>query len=419
MQSKSDEHRTSVLDALFQSAIDGIIIIDELGTIEAINPAGASLFGYEPSEAVGHNVRILMPSPHQGQHDAYIENYRRTGQAKIIGIGREEQGQRKDGTCFPMRLAVSEARAEGRRIFVGTVHDLSKQKLAEEKIVQLNKELEVRVAERTDELARAVEKLLEFNQRLQREVAERRKAEAALRKSELEVRKALAKERELNELKSRFVSMASHEFRTPLSTILSSVSLIGRYTEAAAQPQREKHIARIKSAVENLNGILDDFLSLGRIEEGKVTVTLGSFSLGEFCREVAAEIRPLLKNGQRLEFLLPTGDVEMNTDKRLLKNIFFNIIGNAAKYSEAGKAVTVTCTEENGNLHIVFKDEGMGIPEADKQYIFERFFRATNSVNIQGTGLGLNIVKRYVELLGGRISFESELGKGSVFRLVM
>ena len=230
-----------------------------------------------------------------------------------------------------------------------------------------------------------------------------------------ETRKALEKEKELSELKSRFVSMASHEFRTPLSTILSSVSLIGRYAESTDQPKREKHVNRIKSAVRNLTGILNDFLSLSKLEEGKVDNKPEPFLIQELCEDVIDEMQGLLKPGQYFFLSTPPEPVEVTLDRRLIRNILFNLFSNAMKYSSDGKPINCICRVEDGLLLLEVRDEGIGIPEADQAHLFTRFFRAANSTNIQGTGLGLNIVKRYVELMDGSVTFASELGVGTTF----
>ena len=407
------------LQAVIETAIDGIITIDETGTIETVNPAAAQLFGYEPVELIGKNIKLLMPSPYRQQHDSYIERYKDTGEARIIGIGREVPGMRKDGSTFPLRLAVSEVVLENRRVFTGIIHDLSEVKKAEDKIRKLNEELEEKVIERTEELASVVNKLLNTNKKLQYEVQERKSAESALRESTKEIQKALEKEKELSELKSRFVSMASHEFRTPLSTILSSISLLSRYTESNQQEKRDKHINRIKSAVRNLNGILNDFLSLSKLEEGKIENHPTEFDIQELCPEVIDEIQGMLKDGQVIVHEGLGQPLPTRWDKRLVKNILFNLLSNAIKYSDEGKEIYLNERLQGDYFLIDIIDQGIGIPEADQTHLFTRFFRAANAMNIQGTGLGLNIVKRYIDLVGGSITFESRLNEGTTFTVCL
>jgi two-component system sensor kinase FixL len=661
------------LEAIINTATDGIIIIDERGLIEMMNPAAERLFGYQHGELHGCNVSALMPEPHREQHDEYISQYLRTGKAKIIGIGREVEGRRNNGEIFPFRLSISEVKLGERRIFTGIVHDLSEQKAsenalreekerarmyfdlantinvvldvegrilalnnkgerficqpeaeaigrnwfdlilpeeeralvksafadimtgniplvpyhenelcdpegerhyfawhnnfirdhdgriagmiasgadiserrhaekalerekeraqqyldvantiivvinrdecirllnrkgcellgyteqeaigenwfdlaiprkqhatvkaffhrmmkghtpvdsyfenevlirsgerrliawhnaavkndageivatissglditeqraAEERIRQLNAELESRVEMRTEELAEAVNQLLNINKQLEYEIQERKAVESALRKSEQELRKAYEKEKELNELKSRFVSMASHEFRTPLSAILSSADIIEAYTTTEHQAKRERHTGRIKSAVSNLTGILNDFLSLSRLEEGKIQPQPTLFVINTFCRALIEELNGLLKPGQQIHFHGSEDETFVSIDRAFLRNILINLFSNAIKYSPPGKPIQFHLRVENGWLSFSIADEGIGIPEEEQQHLFTRFFRAHNVENIQGTGLGLNIVRRYVDLMGGTIRFESQLGRGATF----
>ncbi len=406
------------LQAIFETAIDGIIIINERGIMEAVNPAAAHLFGYDQQELLGKNVSVLMPEPDHSKHDAYIERYLRTRHPRIIGIGREVNGLKKDGTIFPIRLAVSEVRIGERVLFTGIVHDLTEVKKAQEEVEALNRELEQRVQERTEKLAEVVNRLIKTNRRLEREIQERQKVEAILRKREKQLQEALEKEKELNELKSRFVSMASHEFRTPLSTIASSASLIARYTESDQQDKRLKHIQRIKSAVTNLTNILNDFLSLSKLEEGRIEVKWEEVPLGSFLQSLIEELESHLKAGQVFvcEVQTPPGKTWL-TDPQLFRNIVFNLCSNAIKYSPEGKPIYVQLLEDekSRSLLLRIRDEGMGIPVEDQEHLFTRFFRARNATHIQGTGLGLNIVRRYVHLLGGEITFQSEEGKGTEF----
>jgi len=403
------------LEAVINTAVDGIILINEKGIMQMANNAAARLFGYEKEEMAGRNVNMLMPSPHAGQHDGYISNYLRSGVGKIIGIGREVEGRRKNGSLFPFKLGVSRVELEGKVLFAGVIHDLTEQKRAEAHILHLNKELEQKVEERTEKLTEVVNKLLQSNIKLEREIKERKAAEAALRKNEQELRRSLEKEKELSELKSRFVSMASHEFRTPLTTIASSSELVGLYTSTEQQEKRDKHLRRIKSAVANLTGILGDFLSLSKLEEGKIQINPVYFTLKELGEEITEEMKSLLKTGQKIQVGFQEGLTETFLDKKILKNIFINLLSNAIKYSGEHTTVYFELARGEQFIRAVIRDEGIGIPETEQKHLFSRFFRAANAINIQGTGLGLNIVKRYVDLLDGNIRFESGEGKGTTF----
>jgi|AntRauTorckE5430_2_1112549.scaffolds.fasta_scaffold01812_4 PAS domain S-box-containing protein len=403
------------LNAIIDNAVDGIITIDERGRMQIVNPAAAGLFGYKVEELVGQNVHVIAPTPHREKHDGYIEKYLETGERKIIGIGREVIGLRKDGSTFPCMLSVSEIDFGDRKLFAGLIHDLTQRKADEERIKTLNTELEKRVEERTEKLVEVVNKLLLTNDNLKREIQERKVVEAALQQSQIEVKKALEKERELNELKSRFVSMASHEFRTPLSTILTSASLIGRYTAPGTEEKREKHINRIKSAVGNLTGILNDFLSLSKLEEGRFENVPQTFDLKELVLKTVDEIKMLTKPNQDIIYH-HEGTTEVFLDIKFTRNICINLLSNAIKYSEKDIFINTEITKET--IKITVKDQGIGIPKEEQEYLFTRFFRAKNAINIQGTGLGLNIVRKYLELMNGTITFESELNEGTMLIII-
>src|SRR6188768_1315989 len=218
----------NILQSIVETAIDCIILIDASGTILMINGAGLKLFGYSIDELLGQNITLLMPSPHKESHHTYVRNYLDTGIKKIIGVGREVEGLRKDGSLFPARLAVSEIILSDGHFFTGIIHDLTEMKTIENNILRLNRELEQLVIERTIELQDTVNLLLETNQQLNRSIEKHETFEMALMATRDELRKSLEKEKELNTLKSRFVSMASHEFKTPLASILSSAALIAR-----------------------------------------------------------------------------------------------------------------------------------------------------------------------------------------------
>jgi PAS domain S-box-containing protein len=389
------------LKSIIDTAIDGIIVIDSKGIIDSINPAACRIFQYKNIELIGKNVSVLMTHPHRRAHNQYINNYLDTRVPKIIGIGREVIGRKKDTTKFPFRLAVSEVVLNDRIIFTGIIHDLTETKKAEQELKDLNNELEHKISRRTEQLEVAINRLLKTNKQLEA--------------SEHELKISLQKERDLNDLKSKFVSIASHEFRTPLSTILSSASLINRYELTEQQTNREKHIEKIKSAVNNLTGILNDFLDLSKLEEGKIVVQFAEIAFESLVNEIFSELEGIRKPEINFKSIIPQ-DYKIISDKRTLKNILFNLLSNAIKYSKKG-LVQVEVFSENDSTIINIIDEGMGIPIEQQKHMFQRFFRASNVEGIQGTGLGLSIVKRYLDILKGNISFESQLNKGTTFTI--
>ncbi len=234
------------------------------------------------------------------------------------------------------------------------------------------------------------------------------------KETEQEIVKTLEKERELNELKTRFVSMASHEFRTPLGTILSSATLIGKYVETNQQNKREKHINRIKTSVSNLTSILNDFLSLEKVEAGKIDINRNWFDIKSLFSNTVDEMQTVCKQNQIIRYE-HFGELHSFTDELLMKNILFNLTSNAIKYSGENSIISITSQNSEDELLLTIEDQGIGIPEKDQGHLFERFFRAKNATNIQGTGLGLNIVKKYVNSMHGTIEYESKEGIGTKF----
>ncbi|MES2062422.1 MAG: PAS domain-containing sensor histidine kinase [Bacteroidota bacterium] len=386
----------ALLKAIIQNAIDGIITIDERGLIESINPAACMLFGYTPEEVIGKNVSFLMPPPDRDQHDEYIKRYQHTGVPHIIGIGREVTGLRKDRTTFPFRLGVSEVAYSGRKIYTGFIHDLSKQKEAEEQLRDYAAHLEDLVEERTQSLKETV---------------------MALQNAKEEVSLSLEKEKELGQLKSRFVSMASHEFRTPLSAIQLSASLVDKYAQAFSSDNITKHVGKIKNAVGNLTTILNDFLSLEKLEAGKVEPTFSEFDLVKLSEEITEEMQMIAKQNQHIIYQHTGKESIVKLDQNLLKNCVFNLIANAIKYSGENTFIEFNTEISDTGCTVIIKDNGIGIPEKDQKHLFEPFFRAHNTGNIPGTGLGLNIVARYTELMQGRIAFNSEVNQGTSFTI--
>jgi PAS domain S-box-containing protein len=487
-------------EALFNFAIDGIIIINNRGVIVEINPAALELFQYHIDELVGKNISYLMPSPDKEKHDSYINNYKETRKPKIIGIGRNVEGLKKDGTIFPFRLAVTEIQNQVEQMFAGTIHDLTKEKEIENKLLEYTANLELMVKERTIELENSQRLYLEiaknfpngtvsildkelnilftegkewikrdiepsqlkgksflgsivirdnqFVNKLSKvlkgenvtlsyssldnfyeliatpiklnsstnkvqEILVVEKNTTEQKEAELEITNALEKEKTLHEMKSRFVSMASHEFRTPLSTILSSAILLGKYP--SYQPEKsEKHLQRIRSNVQNLNQILEDFLSIDRINTGELKAINSKFDLCSLVPEVIEQMESILGEDRSIIVKVPNERVEVHLDKQLMRNVLINILSNAIKYSEEDILLEIKMKKK---LTITIQDYGIGIPKKEREQLFQRFFRAENAINIQGTGLGLHIVKRYLDLMNGNINIESEVNKGTSVQL--
>lgn len=490
-------------EPLFDSAGEGIILVDQKGDIVLANVRMTQLFGYSKEEFQGSNVSILIPEIIRERHKEHMRSYFSDPHARSMGKGLNLAAARKDGTQFPVEISLNHFENNGERFAIALVTDISQRKKNHDKILELNELLERKVKERTEQLAESqrlysaiarnfpegtinvfdrdlnyifvegkeLYKLGVTNEilmgsnyldRLPKEVGEMVKiyldevfegtsctfqveinknyyeldavplatnegdirqilvVEKNITKNkavENEIRKALEKEKELNNLKSRFVSMASHEFRTPLGTILSSVSLIGRYTKSEDQAKRDKHIDRIKYAINTLTNILNDFLSLEKLEAGKVKVKAETFDLKQLCESLIEDYSGVLKTGQEFSFSCEESRVEVFLDKQMLSNAILNLLTNASKYSDGGSTIWLTLTSTAEAIVIEVKDEGIGIPEDEQHHLFERFFRAQNVTNIQGTGLGLNIVKKYVEIMGGSISFESLCGVGSAFQI--
>lgn len=235
-----------------------------------------------------------------------------------------------------------------------------------------------------------------------------------LKKAEEGLREALKIEKNLGELKSRFVSMASHEFRTPLSTVLSSAYLIEKYTSGEDQPKREKHLQRIVSSVNMLTDILNDFLSLGKMEEGKLQAKFSTFNIKEMIYATIEEIKNNLKENQQINYQ-HKGNPNVFLDRSLLKHIVMNLISNASKFSSDTCTIDIKTTNKNDKIILSVKDNGIGISKEDQQHLMERFFRGTNAGNIQGTGLGLHIISKYAEMMNGNIQCKSQLEKGTEF----
>lgn len=387
-------------------------MVDKGGRILLANPVSERMFGYDEDALVGLLIEELLPEQLRQRHVEYRKSFNTHPEPRPMGMGRDLVAKRRDGSEFPVAVSLSYTKIDDELVVMAFVSDVTERRKAEEALRRSEEQLLVYASELEKKVQSRTEDLNATIGALEKEVNERKRAEE-------EARKALDRERELNELKSKFVSIASHEFRTPLSTVLSSAALIEQYNQRREADKITKHVQRIKSSVNHLTSILNDFLSLGKLEEGKIDVVKEPLSVYEFMKEVDEEILSTLKPGQRLNIECDKDLPEIYSDARILRHILFNLISNASKYSEPGKPIRIVGKREGNTLFLIIQDEGIGIPEDDKRHMFDRFFRASNAGNAQGTGLGLNIVKRYVELLGGTISFTSEQKKGSIFTVAI
>ncbi len=396
---------------IFQSMTEGIIVIDKSGKILVANRVAEEMFGYKQNELSGKDLEVLLPEEYKSGHVKLRDNFNKNPSPRRMGHGRDLKALKKDGKEFPVEISLSYSQTEDSFIAIAFISDISwrknseeAMKRSEEQLIVYASELERKVKARTEDLNSSI-------QELEREIIERKKAEE-------EALKSVERERELSELKSKFVSIASHEFRTPLSTVLSSIALIEQYKERGELDKIDKHTNRVRSSVKHLTTILDDFLSLGKLEEGKVDLAKEPVNLDSLLMDIIEEMRASLKEGQQI-VIDKIPDLHLLTDGRILRNILFNLISNSSKYSGPNKHIFISCSLKESVIKISIRDEGMGIPPQEQKHLFERFFRASNVTSIQGTGLGLNIVKRYVELLNGSINFVSEYGKGSTFAITI
>lgn len=385
------------LNALFEYATEGIIISGKDGKIIRANPSAEKLFGYDSGELVYRTIEDLVPKRFADSHHHHRHGFNEKPHPRSMGKNMELFAKRKDDTEFPVEISLSYYKQQEELFVIAFIVDVTERKLAKDKIEKTIIDLEKKFEERTKDLKKT---LLELE----------------LSKDELS--KALENQKELNDMKSRFVSMASHEFRTPLSTILSSVSLINKYKNTEEEEKRRKHVERIKSSVSNMTMILNDFLSAGRLEEGKISNNPSNINIPNFIREVIQEINGLKKAGQEINYQ-HIGYEETYIDIQILRNIIFNLLSNAIKFSGEDKPITIASSVMPKQLIFSVADRGIGISEEEKSNLFQRFFRAKNATNIQGTGLGLHIVAKYLEALNGEISFESKLNVGTTFYITI
>ena len=400
----------NILNLLFQAASEGIIVVNSSQIVVAANLAAEEMFGYQQGELLNQHLDRLVPKDYHHVHHKHVEQFIDNSEKRQMGHGRDLYGVKKDGSLFPVEAGLNPFEIEGERYVMSLIIDITIRKENQRQIRELNTELEEKIELRTRELSESVEDLKDLNVELSEEINRRKEAEE-------KIKDALQKEKELNELKTKFLSLVSHEFKTPLSGILTSATLAEKYTKEDQQPKREKHLVTIRNKVHYLNNILNDFLSIERLDSGRGQYKFSKFGLKRLINEVIYNANITLKDGQEISYPKDIEDVELFMDEKILELILSNLLGNAIKYSPENTSIQFMVNFHDDLIVFKIKDQGRGIPKKDQKHIFERYFRAENALLDQGTGIGLNIAKTHLENLGGTIQFESEENIGTTFTI--
>lgn len=394
---------SNIFQLLTEAVSEGVIVVNKDQIIVASNSALEQMFGYNEKELVGKKLQTLIPQNYRPNHGKHFKHFTENKSKRKMGKSNDLYGQKKDGSQLAVEVGLNPFSIYEKDYVMALVIDVTERKKQERQIKLLNESLEQKVKTRTQQLDASIKDL---KQEIERRLT-----------AENKMRQALEKEKELNELKTKFLSLVSHEFKTPLSGILSSATLIGKYKEAEQQTKREKHLNTIKSKVKYLNSILNDFLSIDRIESGQVNYNFSTIKLQNVFDEVIYETEMMLKAGQKVICTTEISNIEIEFDEKVLELTLFNLIHNAVKYSHENTTVTIVVVPEDEALVIHVIDQGIGIPADEQKYIFNRYFRAKNALLNQGTGIGLNILKSHLENLGGTINYKSVENEGSTFTI--
>lgn len=399
-----------VFNVLFEAVSEGVIVVDKTQHIVAVNKSAESMFGYNNKELIGQHLDTLIPKPYRANHDTHVNGFMKHQKKRQMGHGRDLYGAHKDGSVFPVEAGLNPLQINGGNYIMALVIDISVRKKQEEELQELNNELEQKVTARTEELSATVEELKIANQKRDAEIQKRIEAQN-------KISNALKKEKELNELKTKFLSLVSHEFKTPLSGILTSAMLLSKYKLSEQQDRRDKHIKTITDKVHYLNNILNDFLSIEKLETGKVSYNFSDFMLTKVVDEVVYNANMLLKEGQTIKYPENIDGLSLHQDEKIIELALSNLVHNAIKYSPEHTEISIEISQDTNTTTFSVIDNGIGIPEKDQKQIFNRYFRSENVLLIQGTGIGLNIVKSHLNNLGGEINFVSNENKGSTFTI--
>jgi PAS domain S-box-containing protein len=403
---KSEASETQ-MRAVVDHALDSIITIDERGTVHTFNPAAERTFGYVASEVIGRNVNMLMPEPDRQGHDGYLHNFLTTGDARIIGIGREVTGRRKDGSTFPMELGVSDMRIGEQRFFCGIVRDITQRRQAEGALLQERALLETRVNERTEVLSRT-------NSALHQEIHERKRVERALTDAREQALQAA-------DAKANFLANMSHEIRTPMNAVIGMTALL---EETALNAEQRSYLETLRVGGDALLAVINDILDFSKVESGKLELERRPFELGACVEEAFDMLAP--RAGEKNIDLLYTLDDAVPRwivgDATRLRQVLTNLLSNAVKFTERGEVCVSVSVLGRQGAHVrqqfAVRDSGIGIAADKVEHLFKAFSQADSSTTRKygGTGLGLAICQRLTQMMGGEVAVESVEGRGATFR---
>lgn len=390
----------------FDNSREGILVTDLLGKIILVNKRVESIFGYKEHELVNENVNLLLPKSIRNK--LKLANNHNISYQEINIDQRNLYGIHKDGHKVPVIIGLNTFELNGQTYVKAFISDITNYKKKEQLFRKLNVNLEQEVKTKNEELKVINKQLKEANKILIIEIQNKIIAEK-------KVKSALEKEKELTNMKSNFLTLASHEFRTPLSGIMTSATLIDKYAQNNSVEKIEKHVDQIKAMVHHLNRILYDFLTLEQLNNNEFKLNNTNLNPFELINSIIVDIKSLLKKEQKIKYIVFNSNKEISCDKKILIAVITNLLYNAIKYSHDNSLIELSSKIRNKKLIISIKDNGIGIPKNDQKHIFERFFRARNALEIQGTGVGLNIIKGYVDNMGGSIKFKSIENIGTTF----
>jgi len=356
------------LRAVVDTIIDAVITIDSAGIICDCNPATQTLFGYNHDELVGNNVSLLMPEPYCSEHDGYLARFLTTNVPRVIGFNREVVGRRKNGSTFPMELAVGEADTKSQRHFVGIVRDITRRKLREEKLRQARHDAQ-----------------------------------------------------QANRAKSAFLANMSHELRTPLNSVIGFSGILTSGMAGELNDEQKKQLDFIHSSGEHLLNLINDILDLSKVESGKMELVLGRFSLHNVVHEAVSIVQPLADSkGLSLQLQMPEQHLELMQDTSRFKQVLLNLLSNAIKFTDQG-VIALTVTAKESLLICEVSDSGIGMNKEDLAHIFDPFIQVgpKNDADHPGTGLGLALCQKFMQMMGGDITVSSILTEGSKFTITM